>query len=114
MEKRKLIIWVVIGVFLVGGIGYIVWPKTAPDSVGEGTETTEQPAATEQVVIEPSPTRGDVGSDGVTETQPPTSEAVVATEIPKPTPRQGLVSTDPQTVNLASGDIQLVELFAFW
>jgi hypothetical protein len=32
----------------------------------------------------------------------------------KPTPRAGLVATDPSTVNLASGEIQLVEFFAFW
>lgn len=31
-----------------------------------------------------------------------------------PTARVGLQGTDPGTVNLASGDIQLVEFFAFW
>jgi len=31
-----------------------------------------------------------------------------------PTPRAGLESTDPATVHLASGDIQLIEFFAFW
>jgi len=31
-----------------------------------------------------------------------------------PTPRTGLESTDPATVNLASGEIQFVEVFAFW
>ena len=34
---------------------------------------------------------------------------------PKPTPRgNSLVATDPATVNLASGQLQLVEMFAFW
>lgn len=33
---------------------------------------------------------------------------------PQPTPRAGLEATDPETVVLASGDIQLVEFFAFW
>jgi len=33
----------------------------------------------------------------------------------KPTPRGNeLVATDPSTVNLASGRLQLVEFFAFW
>ena len=33
----------------------------------------------------------------------------------KPTPRgNDLVATDPATVSLASGKIQLVEMFAFW
>lgn len=31
-----------------------------------------------------------------------------------PTARAGLESTNPETVKLASGEIQLVELFAFW
>ena len=31
-----------------------------------------------------------------------------------PTARAGLESTNPATVKLASGDIQLIELFAFW
>jgi len=31
-----------------------------------------------------------------------------------PTARADLESTNPKTVKLASGDIQLVELFAFW
>lgn len=31
-----------------------------------------------------------------------------------PTPRSGLVATDPEVVKLGSGEIQLVEFFAFW
>ena len=31
-----------------------------------------------------------------------------------PTARAGLESTNPDKVKLASGDIQLIELFAFW
>jgi hypothetical protein len=34
---------------------------------------------------------------------------------PQPTPRgNDLVATDPSTVSLASGQLQLVEMFAFW
>lgn len=32
----------------------------------------------------------------------------------RPTPKQGLVATDPTTVELASGGPKLVEFFAFW
>jgi thiol-disulfide isomerase/thioredoxin len=32
----------------------------------------------------------------------------------KPTPRAGLQATDPETVLLASGEIQIVEFFAYW
>jgi hypothetical protein len=31
-----------------------------------------------------------------------------------PTPRQELVSTDPEMVDLTAGKIQFIELFAFW
>jgi predicted small secreted protein len=57
----------------------------------------------------------------VTETQVTTtgeteSEPIQSAEasVEKPTPRVGLVATDPSTVSLASGEIQLVEFFAFW
>jgi hypothetical protein len=32
----------------------------------------------------------------------------------RPTPRPGLEASDPATVSLASGKVQLVEFFAFW
>ncbi len=53
----------------------------------------------------------------------PATEADQATEATQaeiteapviPTARAGLESTDPATVNLNSGEIQLVEAFAFW
>ena len=37
-----------------------------------------------------------------------------STAPPVPTARTGLESTDPGTVNLVSGEIQLIEAFAFW
>ncbi|MCI0521052.1 MAG: hypothetical protein L0Z70_12465 [Chloroflexi bacterium] len=30
------------------------------------------------------------------------------------TPRPGMEATDPATVNLASGEVQFIEFFAFW
>jgi len=36
------------------------------------------------------------------------------TIVVEPTPRPEMVATDPSTVVLSSGDIQLVEFFAFW
>jgi hypothetical protein len=47
---------------------------------------------------------------------PPTPTPVID-EQSTPTdvqPREGLHATDPSTVNLAVGDLQLVEFFAFW
>ncbi len=41
-------------------------------------------------------------------------EVVQDTGAAVPAVRTGLESTNPATVKLASGDIQLIELFAFW
>lgn len=38
----------------------------------------------------------------------------VADNAPKPTPRPGMEATFPDGVRLASGQLQLVEFFAFW
>jgi len=42
---------------------------------------------------------------------PTLAEQVLATA---EQPRQGLLANDPAQVNLESGDLQLVEFFAFW
>ena len=42
------------------------------------------------------------------ETDPAQAEAL------RPTPRAALDATDPSTVSLGSGEIQLVEFFAYW
>lgn len=49
-------------------------------------------------------------------TQPATEENSVKEEATQKTPtaRVGLQATNPETVVLASGEIQLVEFFAFW
>ena len=43
-----------------------------------------------------------------------TSEADQNSDAEVPTARAGLESTNPEEVKLASGDLQLIELFAFW
>ncbi|MDF1500489.1 MAG: hypothetical protein P1P76_08470 [Anaerolineales bacterium] len=45
--------------------------------------------------------------------QPPAAEEEIIVEA-KPTPKQGLMASDPTTVALASGEPVLVEFFAFW
>lgn len=44
----------------------------------------------------------------------PTATEDTRQENAEPTARVGLQATDPETVMLGSGDIQLVEFFAFW
>ncbi len=43
-----------------------------------------------------------------------TPEADQNSDAAVPTARAGLESTNPEEVKLASGDLQLIELFAFW
>jgi hypothetical protein len=47
-----------------------------------------------------------------TETAVPTEEPTEAAS--PPPPRDEIIATDPTTVALASGEVQLVEFFAFW
>jgi hypothetical protein len=80
------------------------------------TATTEAPAQTIeteenlQTPLEEPPlqeTEPDIG--------PPPATDLPATEEAAPPPvRAELAATDPSTVQLASGKVQLVEFFAFW
>lgn len=74
-------------------------PSPRPDATREPTdEPAPLSAPTEGQPVEPPAT------------MPP--ETSVPTE--RPTPRTELSATDPTTVQLAAGQVQLVELFAFW
>lgn len=71
-------------------------------AVGEGNSERTEPPRT----ISPStePAQGEVEGE----------EEVKKSPELQPTSRAGLEATDPETVTLASGDIQLIEFFAFW
>jgi flagellar basal body-associated protein FliL len=114
MENRKILIWITIGVLIIGGLAYIVWPKNGQINVANGIDGAQQATLAEQDATEIQPTIVDTATEEQEEAESSTSEAAAATENQAPTPRQELMSTDPQTVNLSSGDIQLIELFAFW
>lgn len=77
-----------------------------PAVVVEATAT-----ATENEVDEVVPTEADVVAEN---TADEATEDAVLEEMAAPTPRADLYATDPATVSLASGDVQLVEMFAFW
>ena len=106
-----------------------------PEQLEQSSQEDAQPAADEVVdqpemeidteLQEPYPDNAE--DEGMSESSDaPVEEAYPApaekTEVeedaeqtPKPTPRgDELVATDPSTVSLASGEFQLVELFAFW
>lgn len=107
MKNNKILIGVVVGVILIGVVGYLLWPKgdvPATDlmddsDVSQATSVANVPTDTVSVVEEPT-------EEAITEETP--------TEVVVPTPRSEMVGTDPGSVNLASGDVQLVEIFAFW
>lgn len=71
-----------------------------------------QPATQEPAVPEPLPSEVSevVPTTIPVETEPPTEEVVI-----QPTSRgDELEATDPTTVNIANGEPQLIEFFAFW
>ncbi len=72
-------------------------------------ESGEMPVATH--VEEAAPTQEEApAEEGAMATEEPVEEAMAM-----PTSRGSqLVATDPETVNLTSGQPQLIEFFAFW
>jgi hypothetical protein len=107
MKKNKLGIGVVVGIVLIGVVGYLVWPKADLPAVDlEGDVVISDPT----IVVE-------VPTDTASVIEEPTKAAATEespTEVVVPTPRSEMAGTDPSTVNLASGKLQLVEIFAFW
>ena len=107
MKQNRLIILVLVGIVVVVGVVIIInqsqlqdgsEPVLVDDGGLEAVDTQIPPTNTVEIADNSSETAAE---------NPPTAT------IP-PTPRAELVGTDPSTVNLASGDVQLVELFAFW
>ena len=75
-------------------------PLTSPaEAVGEATPVADP--ASNQPVAEASPTEA-------------SPDPAAPAEVVKPTPRPDLHASDPSTISLASGQLQLVEFFAFW
>lgn len=102
MDSKKLITIIIISGLLVGGALLILpdlmtSPSTAENNAPDDLLATENsPGETQSIV--------DVNSEDDLEED----------QINLPTPRQELESTDPGSVELAAGKLQLVELFAFW
>jgi len=107
MKRNRITIWIVLGTVILAvglylalsGGDLVQEPEAAILAENDEASIAESPAETATRDEEPTP-ETDVES---------TAESIIP-----PTPRTGMVSTDPSTVNLASGDIQLIEIFAFW
>ena len=104
-EKNKII-----GVFIVALLIFGIAVVFVVSGRNERTEQiTDQSAQVEEIVL----TDTEIPATDIKEAAEPTVKAVVEEQAP-PAPKAGLESTDPATVNLASGQLQLVEVFAFW
>jgi hypothetical protein len=106
MKNYQFLIFILIGVVLIGGASMLLRPgggeeiiENEIDEIIETETLAESPTAAGQVIESP--------------TMESTLENTAEAAIP-PTPRLGLESTDPASVELASGKLQLVEIFAFW
>lgn len=103
-ENNKILIVIIMAVLLVGiTVVFVVFPRS------KGSEkVVTHPVMAEEVIVSDT----EMPATKVQDTAEPT-QSEVGKQI-NPTLRADLESTDPATVNLASGEIQLVEVFAFW
>lgn len=106
MRKNNKILILLIVVLLLAGVvfGYIFTGRNAgPDQIVDLVDPT----------VDVQVPATDIPATEIQAASEPTQAEVVEEQV-VPTPRSGLQATDPSTVNLASGQIQLVEAFAFW
>ena len=107
MKQNRYLVWILVGIVLIVGVVIIInrpqaqveaEPVEVVEENLEVTDTQAVPTQTAEVIESPTET---------------VAENTPTTTIP-PTPRTEMEGTDPSMVNLASGDLQLVEIFAFW
>jgi cytoskeletal protein RodZ len=118
--KSKVARWILLITALIIGCVLLVACQPADQIVDQPAQPPTE-TVTEQLesgVDEPAPTETETE---VSAAQQDATEDVAVDQQESqdeeqliPTARIGLVATNPEDVNLASGDIQLVEFFAFW
>lgn len=102
-DKRILAAGIVIVLVIAGAAIVLLGGRVGPESpqgVSQGQSTATGPVPEE--LLQPTET-------GLALDQAPAEPAQIL-----PTPRSGLEASDPDSVELASGSLQLVEAFAFW
>ena len=104
-EKNKILLVSVIAILVVGIAVVFVFTGGRNDS----ERAVTQPAVVEEVAVVDT----EITATEAQQSADPTQSEDVEEQI-IPTPRTGLESTDPATVSLATGEIQLIEAFAFW
>ncbi len=102
-EKRILITSLVIIVLIAGTLTLFLGGRN--DAGGSNIVSVPDVITVEETSVVVQESTADVAIPATVTIQ---SEKVI------PTPRAGLEATDPSSVNLLSGNVQLVEAFAFW
>ena len=105
MKKNPILLFLVIEVMLIGGGVLVFYLFTAPAEITPVVTAEEVLITVDQV---PPINTVEIADLPTEEVQVSTPTAGIL-----PTPRTGLEGTDPSTVNLAFGEIQLVEVFSF-
>lgn len=110
MKDNRIMIAVVLAVLVIFGITAFVvlgGNKADPDDF---TNTNVMEEVTKDTVKTEEPK--DVENESID--QPAETSVPVVDQVALPTVRTGLESTNPGSVTLASGELQLIEFFAFW
>lgn len=110
MNRKTLLTLGLLAAFLLAACTPTVSaPAPVPDN-GAMDDTAAPPTEESAPVQEEAPTAAPAPTDAPAEAEPTAEEPVAVA-----TSRGAqLVATDPNTVNLASGEPQLIEFFAFW
>ncbi len=109
-DSRKILIMIGAAVFII--VLSVVLVVSSRDPVVK--ELAVDLAAETSTVEDFGPEKPETIDILNAEEAPGSTEAAQDVVTAVPTARAGLESTNPETVKLASGDIQFVELFAFW
>jgi len=106
--NHRFLIWILAGIVVIGGTIQAAKVFT----VNDGVDTDLVVSGKIDKAIELEGQINTTDEIEVPKGEPNPGNAPTALILP--TMRDGLESTDPSSVNLTSGNIQLVELFAFW
>ena len=123
MRYRVLVILPVLAVLLLAACSPGVETAAPAEVPSEAQETVSSPAQVEtEAEMKPTDAQAVTATEAPPEADapptevPPTAEAAVVEDASAPacTSKTGLAATDPASVSLASGEVQLIEFFAFW
>lgn len=109
-NNRKILILIGVLVFAIVLSAVFVVSRRDPVVKEQTVQATTEVSSVEDFTGEKTETT-EVSSVVATSETP---EADQNADAAVPTARAGLESTNPDEVKLASGDLQLIELFAFW